>query len=291
MKIIVLGATGMLGHKIIQTLNHEHEVIGTTRNDEKEYRCHPILGNFNLIGNIRSEETQKIKKIITTIKPDVIINCIGIVKQLPNANDPFHSIMVNSLFPHQLEQYSDEAGSRLIHFSTDCVFAGKKGNYKESDPSDAEDLYGRTKFLGEVDYPNSLTIRTSIIGREINSKNGLLEWFLSNKGQRVKGYARVFFSGLTTDALSNVISKIIKDFDYLHGVWQVSSEPISKYNLLKKINDKYDLNISIIPDYDYNSNRILDGSRFIKTTNIKIPNWDKMIDDMYKDSNLYDEAK
>ena len=155
--------------------------------------------------------------------------------------------MINSLFPHQLAQICNNGNSRLIHFSTDCVFSGKKGNYKENDPSDAEDLYGKTKFLGEVDYPNSLTIRTSIIGREINSKNGLLEWFLSKKGQSVKGYSRAFFSGLTTNALSNILLDIISDFDLLSGIWHVSSEPISKYSLLNKINEKFDLGISIIP--------------------------------------------
>ena len=290
MNIIVLGATGMLGHKMLQTLNDNHEVIGTIRNDEKKYKNHPIIGNFNIIGNINSEDPETIKDLISKIKPDLVINCIGVVKQLPTAKDPLPSIMINSLFPHQLAHFCGNSNSRLIHFSTDCVFSGKKGNYKEIDSSDAEDLYGRTKFLGEVNYANSLTIRTSIIGREINSKNGLLEWFLSKKGQSVKGYSRAFFSGLTTNTLSNILLKIISDFDSLSGIWHVSSEYISKYSLLNKINEKFDLGISIIPDYSINCNRTLDGSKFIKATDIKIPSWDKMIEDLYKDSKLYERG-
>ncbi|HQF89389.1 MAG TPA: SDR family oxidoreductase [Methanofastidiosum sp.] len=285
---MVLGATGMLGHKIIQTFNDKHDVIGTIRSDENKYKNHPILGNFNIIGNIIPERIERINDLTNDEKPDVVINCIGIVKQLPNAKESLPSIMINSLFPHQLAQICNNGNSRLIHFSTDCVFSGKKGNYKENDPSDAEDLYGKTKFLGEVDYPNSLTIRTSIIGREINSKNGLLEWFLSKKGQSVKGYSRAFFSGLTTNALSNILLDIISDFDLLSGIWHVSSEPISKYSLLNKINEKFDLGISIIPDYSINCNRTLDGSKFIKATDIKIPSWDKMVEDLYKDSKLYE---
>ncbi|HOC78368.1 MAG TPA: SDR family oxidoreductase [Methanofastidiosum sp.] len=288
MKIIVLGATGMLGHKMLQTLNDEHEVIGTVRGDEKKYKDHPLLGNFNLIGNVKSEDIKIIKELIEKQKPNVVINCIGIVKQLPTAKDPIQSIMVNSLFPHQMAQICNNSNIRFIHFSTDCVFSGKKGNYIESDQSDAEDLYGKTKFLGEVNYPNSLTIRTSIIGREINSKNGLLEWFLSKKGQSVKGYSHAFFSGLTTYALSKIVSKIISDFDSLSGIWHISSKPISKYSLLTKINEKFNLGISIVSEYSVIYNKTLDSSKFVQATDIKIPSWDKMIDDLYKDSKLYE---
>jgi len=290
MRIIVLGATGMLGHKIIETLNNKYEVIGTIRVDEKKYKNHPILGNFNLIGNINSEHLESIKDLIIKQKPDIVINCIGIIKQLPIANDPLSSILINSLFPHQLAHICKN-NCKLIHFSTDCVFSGKRGNYRENDSSDAEDLYGKTKFLGEVNYPHSLTIRTSIIGREINSKNGLLEWILSKKGQSVKGYCNVLFSGLTTNTLSNIIQNILSNFDSLSGVWHVSSESISKYSLLTKINEKFNLDISIVPDYTINCNRALDGSKFFQATDIKIPSWDRMIDDLYKESRLYEWDK
>jgi dTDP-4-dehydrorhamnose reductase len=175
----------------------------------------------------------------------------------------------------------------MIHMSTDCVFSGNKGNYSETDPSDAEDLYGKTKFLGEVDYPGCLTFRTSIIGRELETKHGLIEWFLSQEGKTVSGYKKAIFSGLTTIALSEIIAEILADHSHLSGVYQVASEPISKYDILNLVKKTYDMKIKIDPDETIINNRSLNPEKFRKETNIKIPSWEYMIEEMYRDPTPY----
>ena len=209
MKILIFGATGMLGHKLMQVLSREHTVTGTVRRNASVLAGHPVFSKMDILGNISADNLETIHTAIDKVNPDVIINCIGIVKQLPAAQDPLQSIAINALFPHQLAQICRQKNIRLIHMSTDCVFSGRKGYYSEKDPSDAEDLYGKTKYLGEVDYPGCLTIRTSIIGRELDTSHGLIEWFMSQEGKKVSGYKNAVFSGLTTLALSEIIAKII----------------------------------------------------------------------------------
>ena len=211
MKILILGATGMLGHKLMQVLSREHTVTGTVRRNASVLANHPIFSKMDIIGNISADNLETIRTAIDKANPEVIINCIGIVKQLPAAQDPLQSIAINALFPHQLAQICRQKNIRLIHMSTDCVFSGRKGYYTEEDPSDAEDLYGKTKYLGEVDYPGCLTLRTSIIGRELDTSHGLIEWFMSQEGKTVSGYKNAVFSGLTTLALSEIITEIITD--------------------------------------------------------------------------------
>lgn len=287
MKVFVLGATGMLGHKLMQVLSRRYEVTGTVRGNVSDYANHPVLSELNIVGNIRTDDLAGIQQMIDRINPDIIINCIGIVKQLPEAHDPLQSIAINALFPHQLVKICRKKNMRLLHMSTDCVFSGFKGNYTENDLSDAEDLYGKTKFLGEIDYPNCLTIRTSIIGRELNTTHGLIEWFMSQEKMTVFGYKKAIFSGLTTLALSEIISKIISDYPALQGVRQVASKPISKYDLLELVKNTYGMNIIIKPDESVINDRSLNPEKFEKETNIKIPSWENMIDQMYQDSTPY----
>ena len=242
---------------------------------------------MKIIGNIRADDLKSVHKAIDTTEPEVVINCIGIVKQLPAAQDPLQSIAINALFPHQLAQICRQKKIRLIHMSTDCVFSGRKGCYSEEDLSDAEDLYGKTKFLGEVDYPGCLTLRTSIIGRELDTTHGLIEWFLSQEGKTVSGYKKAIFSGLTTIALSEIIADIIVNHPQLSGIRQVASEPISKYDLLNLVNKIYGLKIRIDPDETIINNRSLNPEKFKKETNIKIPSWEYMIEEMYRDPTPY----
>ena len=232
MKILILGATGMLGHKLMQILSRDHNITGTVRRNPSTLSGNPVTRAMNILGNISADDFSTISTAANTVNPDVIINCIGIVKQLPAAHDPLQSIAINALFPHQLAALCQNREIRMIHMSTDCVFSGIKGNYRETDISDAEDLYGKTKYLGEVDYPGCLTIRTSIIGREIDTNHGLIEWFMDHEGGTVSGYKNAVFSGLTTRALSEIITQIINRYPALHGVYQVAPEPISKYDLL-----------------------------------------------------------
>ena len=287
MKILILGTTGMLGHKLMQVLSREHTVTGTVRRDASIHKDHPVFLKMNILGNISADNLATIHMAIDKVNPDIIINCIGIVKQLPAAQDPLQSISINALFPHQLAQICRQKNIRLIHMSTDCVFSGRKGYYSEVDPSDAEDLYGKTKYLGEVDYPGCLTIRTSIIGRELDTSHGLIEWFMSQEGKKVSGYKNAVFSGLTTLALSEIITKIISDYPRLSGVCQVASEPISKYDLLNLVKKTYCLTVTIEPDETVINDRSLNPEKFKKETNIKIPSWEYMIEQMHRDPTPY----
>jgi dTDP-4-dehydrorhamnose reductase len=287
LKIIILGATGMLGHKLMQALSDKFFITGTIRGEIPDLSDHPVFSDMKIIGNIRADDLRSVHNAIDITEPDVVINCIGIVKQLPAAQDPLQSISINALFPHQLAKLCRQKNTRMIHMSTDCVFSGNKGNYTETDPSDAEDLYGKTKFLGEVNYPGCLTIRTSIIGRELETKHGLIEWFLSQEGKTVSGYKKAIFSGLTTIALSEIIAEIITNHPRIYGVYQVASEPISKYELLNLVNKIYGLKIRIDSDETIINNRSLNPEKFKKETNIKIPSWEYMIEEMYRDPTPY----
>lgn len=287
MKILLLGATGMLGHKLMQVLSKKFHVSGTVRGDTRTYAATPVFSGITLLGNTRADEIATIQEAINIAAPDVVINCIGIVKQLPAAQNRLASISINALFPHQLAKICRNRNIRFIHVSTDCVFSGKRGCYTEDDLSDADDLYGKTKFLGEVDYPGCLTLRTSIIGRELESSHGLVEWFLSQEGKTVYGYKKAIFSGLTTNAFSGIIGRIISDCPELRGVVQVASIPISKFDLLTLVKKTYGMNIDIRPDEMVINNRSLNADKFRKETNIKIPSWEYMIDEMYRDPTQY----
>jgi dTDP-4-dehydrorhamnose reductase len=285
MKVIVLGANGMLGNACMNYLlaKPNFTVRGTVRFDSSLNFFNPELRNFIIPDiNISDEDVQK--ALIEKEKPDVVINCVGIVKQSVDGNDYLRSITLNSLLPHQLSKRCEEYGSRLIHISTDCVFSGLKGSsYLESDKADANDLYGKTKFLGEViDEPHVLTIRTSYIGNELSSANGLLEWFLS-QGQECQGFTKAIYSGMPSIALAQVIENVLLGHPELSGLYQVASAPISKYNLLKLIANVFNKKINIIPNDDLIIDRSLDGSLFRKATGFIAPSWEEMIEKMYLD--------
>ena len=291
MEVLIFGASGMLGHKLLQVLSKQFPVTGTVRGNASYFRNYSVFNGINIIGNVRADNLKSVQTAIEDTNPEVVINCIGIVKQLPAAQDPVHSIAINALFPHKLAGICGERNIRVIHMSTDCVFSGRKGHYTENDPSDAEDLYGKTKYLGEVSYPGCLTIRTSIIGRELETSHGLIEWFLSHEGKTVFGYKKAVFSGLTTLALSHIIVKIISEYPSLQGVRQIASEPISKYDLLNLVKKTYGISITIEPDETIINDRSLNPEKFQKETKIKIPSWEYMIDQMYRDPTPYTQLR
>ena len=291
MKILVLGATGMLGHKLMQVLSHRFKVTGTVRGPATIYADHPVLRQMSLLGDVRVENFDSVVHALATARPVVVINCIGIVKQLPAARDPLLSITINALLPHRLARLCQAADIRLIHISTDCVFSGRQGNYRESDVPHPEDLYGRTKFLGEVSYDGCLTLRTSMIGRELETSHGLLEWFLSQEGKTIRGYKRAIFSGLTTNALAEIMAQIITDHPDMQGVWHVASEPISKFELLSLVKQVYGLDIQIEPDETVVVDRSLNAERFRQATGFVPPSWSDMIEQMYRDSTPYSELR
>lgn len=284
MKLLIFGITGMLGHVLWKKLKKEYEVFGTIRkrlDDLNKVMLFPRNDSGNIIENIDALSEESTDKAIKIAEPEVIINCIGIVKQLKEAQDPTLSISVNSLFPHILAKICKPNNIRLIHISTDCIFSGRKGMYVEMDISDAEDLYGRTKYLGEVDGVNCLTIRTSFIGRELRGRKSLLEWFLVQKGQ-IRGYKKAIFSGLTTYAFAEILKEIIDKYPKLSGIYHIASDPISKYELLIRLKNIYQKDVDIIPDETIIVDRSLDPGKFKRDTSIRIPDWDEMLGDLKK---------
>lgn len=291
MKVLILGGSGMLGHKLGQVLTERADTYLAFRRASAPYAQHGLFEPGHALDNVSAEDFDSVIRAVAQVRPDVLVNCVGIVKQDAAAKDPLRSITVNALFPHRMSDLCKAAGARLIHLSTDCVFSGRKGSYRETDASDAEDLYGRTKLLGEVSDNHCLTLRTSMIGREIAGSHGLVEWFLSQKGKSVRGFKRAIFSGFTTRALSEIIADIIHNHPELHGVWHVAAEPINKFDLLSLIRDVYRLNVEIEPDENFVCDRSLETARFWHEVNRAPPPWSQMIDEMHKDSTPYEEIR
>jgi dTDP-4-dehydrorhamnose reductase len=288
LRVLVLGGAGMLGHKLCQLFSRQFDIWTTVRSSYGEYAKYNLFNPDRMIGGVEATNFDSVVRVLADVKPDVVINCIGIIKQLKSAKDPIVSLNINSLFPHRLANLCQASRTRMIHISTDCVFSGRKGGYIEADQSDAEDLYGRTKFLGEVNAPGCLTLRTSIIGRELNTASGLIEWFLSNKGGKVRGYNNAVYSGLTTIAFANVIADVLQKHPDITGLFQVSSDPISKFDILTLVNNTYSLDIEIEPDKEFTCLRNLNSMRFRQATGFSPPSWAQMIDDMYRDPTPYD---
>jgi dTDP-4-dehydrorhamnose reductase len=281
MKILVLGASGMLGSAMFRILfvAENLQVIGSLRSSS--YRKHfPASMQQSLYSGVDVKCMDDLAAFIANQRPNVIINCIGLVKQLSSSKDPLQAIAINSLLPHRLAYMCQLANARLIHFSTDCVFSGNKGSYIESDLSDAEDLYGKSKFLGEVSAPHAVTVRTSIIGHELESKNGLIDWFLSNSGS-IKGFTKMIFSGLPTNELAGIVRDYILKDKSLHGVYHVSSKAISKYQLLAIVADVYGKEIQIAPDDEVVLDRSLVSTRFRELTGYSPPEWRDLVQSMY----------
>jgi len=281
MKILVLGATGMLGSMVMHILSESQnfEVYGTVRDARLNLDFRGIESKRLLICN-NVLIMDELKKLFLKINPDVVINCIGLVKQLESVNDPLNAIPLNSLLPHQLARLTKEYGSRLIHISTDCVFSGSKGDYLESDLADARDLYGLSKFLGEVSLPHAITLRTSIIGHEIRTSHSLIDWFMA-QDVRCLGYTRAIYSGLPTVTLASIIKDYVLPNPALNGLYHVSSDPISKYDLLKLVSKIYDKKIEIIPDDKLVIDRSLNSELFQGVTGYCPTSWEAMIHQMH----------
>lgn len=265
----------MLGHEAVRVLAPEFDVRATVRDPAAatSRELDVPLHAFD------AWEPEALPEVLAASGADAVLNCIGVVKQLEDASRPVPAITLNALFPHQLAEACSAAGVRLVHVSTDCVFSGAlpaPRRYTEDDLPDARDLYGRSKLLGEV-VDGALTLRTSIIGWELERSSGLLEWFASERGNHVRGFANALFSGLTTRALARVIGEILREHPSLTGLYQVSSEPISKYDLLQALNEALDLGCEVEQVDEPFVNRALDSSRFRRETGIEAPSWTEMI--------------
>lgn len=282
-KILILGVTGMLGHTLYKEMSKQknnYVVYGTTRNANglNEYFTQEEIKSIR--SGVDADNFDTVIKAIASVQPSIIINCIGIIKQLPIAKDPLTAITVNAQLPHRISLVARSANARLIHISTDCVFNGVKGNYIETDASNAEDLYGRTKFLGEVTYPHCVTLRTSIIGHELKTEFSLIDWFMSQKNE-INGFTKAIYSGFPTYEMVNIITNYVIPNEKLSGLYHISSNAISKYNLLEIMKDIYKKEIKINPYDDFVLDRSLNSDKFIKTTGYKAPSWRAMLVDMY----------
>jgi dTDP-4-dehydrorhamnose reductase len=286
--VLILGASGMLGHMLVRVLSPRHRVIGTTSSQYKaESPLAKLLDRESWIGGIDVRSLNQVDDLVREIQPDVVINCVGVIKQKMESSNITDAITINSLFPHHLANLCQSQNSRLIHFSTDCVFEGTPGMKMVSDTPNATDLYGTTKRLGEVDYGDSITIRSSIVGAQIVGTESLFQWAISQKGKKIEGYTGALYSGLTTMTMSKVILEIVDNFPQLSGIQQIASEAITKHDLLRKLNAALGLNLDICPDNTIIYDRTLDGSEFVEQTGIRIPTWDEMIIEFAGDQAFY----
>lgn len=282
MRVLILGVTGMLGNAVFRVLSKDssHEVYGTLRRpDDAKYFKN--ASRIALISGVDVLDRDTIVRLLNRIQPEVVVNCTGIIKQLEAAADPLIILPANAMFPHQLAGLCALAGARLIALSSDCVFSGRRGNYLESDPTDAEDLYGKSKSMGEVlSHAHAITLRTSGIGHELNSKNGLLEWFLS-QGGRVKGFARAIYSGIPSVELAQTIRDYVLPHPELTGLYHLSAKPISKFDLLSLIAKVYGKKIEIERDDTVVVDRSLNSRRFTEATGYVAPDWPALVALMY----------
>ncbi len=288
MKILILGGSGMLGHRLWINFQKYHETWVTVRGDGTELPANSAFQKQCVRTRVDAINFDQIIRAMASVQPELVVNCIGLIKQQgPMAKDPLSSISLNAMLPHRISLACKAANIRMIHISTDCVFTGNKGMYVESDESDAQDLYGRTKFLGEVAYNNCVTLRTSIIGRELKTNLGLIEWFLSQTGT-IQGYKRAIYTGFTTDELSNIILNYVIPNDNLSGLFHVSSDPISKYDLLLLAKNYFRKNILILPNNEFNCDRSLDSTIFRQITKYGPPSWESMISELAQTSEFYE---
>lgn len=272
MKILILGGSGMFGNGLVTYLAPNFEVAFTVRSTNPSLdsmtKCYEYIDGYDLSSIIRT---------IYDFKPHVVINAIGVVKQKKEISIST-TIYLNSQLPHELSKICELANSKLIILSTDCVFSGNKGNYFETDVPDAWDYYGRSKILGEIyDQNHVITIRSSTIGLEMKSTKGLLEWFLSQNGE-IFGYKNAIYSGFTTNEFANVLKTVFENRNKLSGLYHISSNPISKLELLTRLKEKLNMdNILIKEDKDFNCNRSLNSEKFKSITGYNPPSWDEML--------------
>ena len=270
----------MLGHQLWRSLHERHEIWVTLRRKVSDFSQYQLFDTEKSIqvDDITNDTT--LGQALDQAQPEAVINCVGLIKQHHKATDEALMRRVNAEFPHCLAKHCASLGIRLIHFSTDCVFAGTKGHYTSEDLADATDEYGQTKYQGEVTDAHCVTIRTSVIGHEIDSQLALLNWFFSQQGQAIRGFTRAIYTGFTTLEMARIVERILIEHPSLSGLWQVASEPISKYDLLKLCQAKMNWEGTTEPDDSFECDRSLSGERFNQTTGYQPPSWEAMITEL-----------
>ena len=284
MRLLILGGSGMLGHQLWRGLHAQHDTWVTLRRPVADFEVHNLFDEAKAIQFDDITDDTALERALGQAKPEAVINCVGLIKQRDEASDEALTLRVNAEFPHRLAKRCGEAGARLIHFSTDCIFAGTKGNYTESDPPDAADLYGQSKHQGEVADAHSVTLRTSVIGHELATNLALLDWFLSQRGQAIKGFTKAIYSGFTTLEMARIADRILTQHTDLSGVWHVASEPISKFGLLELCREKLSWEGVIEPNDEFVCDRSLNADRFNQATGYSPPSWEAMISELAQQS-------
>ena len=267
----------MLGHQLMLGLQDRHEVRVTLHGPMAAYSQYGMFHGGNSFANVNVRDTERILEVMGAFRPEAVINCVGIVKQRSEAKESIPSLEINSVLPHRLRLICASAGARLVQLSSDCVFNGRRGLYRQTDAGDAEDLYGLSKYLGEVAEAPAITIRLSTIGLELGRKHGLVEWFLAQRGT-IRGFTRAIYTGVITAELPRIVEHVLEREPDLHGLWQVASEPISKYDLLCRLSVLLDRSdVTIFPDDQFHCDRSLDGAAFAERTGYRVPDWDQML--------------
>jgi dTDP-4-dehydrorhamnose reductase len=288
MRILILGASGLIGHKLLQKLSNDFDVYATLHRSKESYGLMPLFSGQNIIDEVDVSDFENVSAILHSVNPNVILNCIGITPRKDEINNLYKVIKINSLFPHQLANWAKVNNKRVIHFSTDCVFNGSTGNYTENSLTTAEDVYGRTKALGEINYSHTLTIRSSFIGQELFGKTELLDWFLNQEGKRINGFTNTLYSGVSTNFMTYVVKTIILNAPELSGLYQLAPDkPISKYELLCIAKRAFDVNIEIIPENEYVHTPTLNGSKLKDNIKINVPSWKEMMKDLAFNRGFY----
>jgi dTDP-4-dehydrorhamnose reductase len=279
MRLVVLGGDGMLGHEMVRRWSADHEVHTTVRG-EGFARPYPGSERARLHARVDVRDFPSVSSLLERVRPDAVVNAVGVVKQRREGQEALPCIEINSLFPHRLAGACRDLGCRLVHVSTDCVFSGDRGNYTEEDPCDVHDIYGLTKYLGEVHGPGCLTLRTSIVGLETHHKTGLIEWFLAQRGT-IRGYRGAVYTGITTATMADAVEHLLRDHPDLDGLWHLPSEPITKFDLLKRLArmiGKED--VTIEPDDEFRCDRSLSGAALRARTGYAPPSWDSMLESL-----------
>jgi dTDP-4-dehydrorhamnose reductase len=277
MRCLILGGTGMVGHQLLLSWQDRHDVRVTLRDDLSAYRKWGIFHERNSLPGIDVRDLDQVRHALRTFQPEAVVNAVGLIKQRRDGQERLPNLEINAVFPHQLRQLCEEAGARLVHLSTDCVFSGLRGQYTEVDRCDAEDVYGMAKYLGEVAASPALTLRLSVIGLELSQKQSLVEWFLAQRGE-IRGFTRAIYTGVTTLELARILEHVLVRHRDLTGLWQVASAPINKCDLLSRLSRLLGrTDVRIRPDTTFQCDRSLVGSKFAKRTGYHVADWDRML--------------
>lgn len=282
MRILILGGDGMLGHQLFKLLCAHHDVKVTLRREFSAYAGSGLFSPQNALAGVDVRVSDRLLTVLSEFRANAVVNAVGIVKQRPDGLDVIPNLEINALLPHRLALICRAIGARLIHISTDCVFSGKRGQYREDDTPDPVDIYGHSKLLGEVTQPGVITLRTSIIGCSLYRNASLIDWFLRQRS-RISGYRNAIFSGFTTKEVSRVIETLLEQHPDASGLYHLSSSAISKYDLLVGLRDRLGRKIEIVADDSLRIDRSLDSTRFRQEFGYTPPPWERMLDELAHD--------